>query len=67
MMYQLKSLFIRAKVDGFPINKVFVDGGVTLNLMPHSLLKKIGKFDVDLLPHNMVLRTMKERQAIFWE
>ena len=34
MMYHLKPLFIRAKVDGFPVNKVFVDGGAAVNLMP---------------------------------
>lgn len=28
---------------------------VAVNLMPHFMLKKIGKFDIDLKPHNMVL------------
>ena len=55
MMYHLKPLFIRAKVDGFPVNKVFVDGGAAVNLMPQSLLMKIGKFDIDLKRHNMFL------------
>lgn len=54
-MYQLKPLFIRAKVDRFPINNVFVDGGVVVNLMPQSLLNKIGKVDIELHTHNMVL------------
>ena len=34
MMYHLKHLFIRSKVDGFLGNKVFGDGGVAENLMP---------------------------------
>src|SRR4051812_39653862 len=55
MMYHLKPLFIRAKVDGVPINKVFVDGGAAVNLMPYSSLQKVGKSDKDLRPHNMVL------------
>ena len=55
MMYHLKPLFIRAKVDGFPMNKVFFDGGAAVNLMPQSFLKRIGKFNTDLKPHNMVL------------
>src|SRR3954465_7595791 len=55
MMYHLKPLFTRAKVDGVPINKVFVDGGAAVNLMPYSSLQKVGKTDKDLRPHNMVL------------
>ncbi len=51
MKSHLKSLFIRAKVDDVRINKVLVDGGVVVNLMPQSLLKKIGKCGKDLKPH----------------
>lgn len=43
MMYHLKPLFIRVKVDGIAVKKVFVDGGVAVNLMPHTLFKKNGK------------------------
>jgi len=32
-----------------------VDGGATVNLLPQSFLKKIGLFDSDLKPHNVVL------------
>ena len=55
MMYHLKPLFIRAKVDGVSVNKVFVDGGETINSMPYTLFKKMGKCDADLRQHNMVL------------
>lgn len=54
-MYHLKHLFIRAKVDGVPVNKVFVNGGATVNLMPYTLFNKMGKCDDDLRQHNMVL------------
>jgi len=37
------------------INKVLVDGGATVNLFPQSFLKRIGLFDSDLKPHNVVL------------
>lgn len=55
MMYHLKPLFIREKVDEITIKKVFVDGGATINLIPYTLFKKIGKCDDDLRQHNMVL------------
>lgn len=55
MMYHLKPLFIREKVDRITVNKVFVDGGATGNLIPYTLFKKMGKGDDDLRQHNMVL------------
>lgn len=55
MMYNLKPLFIREKVDNIRINGVFIEGGAAVNLMPYSLLKKMWKFDTDLWPYNMVL------------
>lgn len=48
MMYYLKPLFIREKVDRITVNKVFVYGGATVNLMPYTLFKKLGKCDDDL-------------------
>jgi len=34
---------------------VMVDGGDVVNLMPQYLLKKIGKCDTNLKPHNIVM------------
>lgn len=36
MMYNLKALLIREKEDNMGVNKVFIDGGATLNLMSYS-------------------------------
>lgn len=55
MKQHLKPLFIWAKVENVGVNKYLVDGGVAINLMSHSLLKKISKYGTDLKPHNMVL------------
>jgi len=55
MRHHLKPLFIHAKVNGVGVNKVLVDGGATVNLLPQSFLKKIGIADSDLKPHNVVL------------
>ena len=55
MKNHLKPLFIRAKIEQVGINKVMVDGGAAVNLMPQFLLKRIGMFDTDIKPHNMVL------------
>jgi hypothetical protein len=55
MKSHLKPLLIRAKVEGVTINKVLVDCGATVNIMPHHILKKIGKSDTDVRSNNVVL------------
>lgn len=55
MQSHLKPLYIRAKVGQVGVNKVLVDRGAVVNLMPQFMLKKIGMFDTDVKPHNMVL------------
>lgn len=55
MKNHLKPLLIRAKVEGFAVNKVLVDCGATVNIMPHHMLKKIGRYDTDIRSHNVVL------------
>jgi hypothetical protein len=51
----LKSLFVRGHIDGIPIAKMLVDGGVAVNLMPYSLYRKLGKQDDELVKTNMTL------------
>lgn len=48
MKGHLKPLLIQVNVDVIEVNNMLVDGGVAVNLMSQSLLKKIGKFDTDL-------------------
>ncbi|XP_050914661.1 uncharacterized protein LOC127129548 [Lathyrus oleraceus] len=55
MRTHLKPFFIRGKVENMGINKILVDGGAEMNLMLNFMLQKVGKFDTDLKPHNMVL------------
>jgi len=55
MRGHLEPLFIHAKVNDIGVNKVLVDGGDVVNLMPQSLLKKIGKYCTNLKPYNIVM------------
>ncbi|XP_050878709.1 uncharacterized protein LOC127082510 [Lathyrus oleraceus] len=50
-----KPFFITSKVEDIPINKILVDCSATVNLMLHHILRRIGKYDADTKPHNMVL------------
>jgi hypothetical protein len=51
----LKALFLKGFVNGKPITRMLVDGGTTVNLMPYSMLLKIGKSDEDLTQTDMML------------
>ncbi|XP_050877054.1 uncharacterized protein LOC127080805 [Lathyrus oleraceus] len=55
MRSHLKPLLITGKFEDVLVNKVLVDYGATVNLIPHHMLRKIGKYDTDAKPHNMIL------------
>ncbi|KEH38130.1 hypothetical protein MTR_2g461810 [Medicago truncatula] len=65
MKSHLKPLFIQSKVDEVIINKVLVDGGDVVNLMPQSLLKKVGKTDKNLKPHNLIMSSYEGKGGHF--
>lgn len=64
MQHHLKPLFIRAKVENVCIHKVLVDRGTFINIMPAFFLRKIGKYDTDLKPDNMVLSNYEGKTII---
>ena len=51
----LRPLYIKAHVNGKPINRVLIDGGVMLNIMPYSTFKRLGKSHKDLKETNMTI------------
>jgi len=44
----LKALFVKGRVDGQPVSKILIDGGVAINIMPYVMYRKLGKGDQDL-------------------
>ena len=55
----LKTLYMKGFVDGKPVNKMLVDGGASINLMPYTTFRKLGKGPGDLLETNMMLRDFR--------
>jgi hypothetical protein len=53
----LKALYMKGFVDGKPITKMLVDGGVVVNLMPYTTFHKLGKGFENLLETDMMLKT----------
>jgi hypothetical protein len=54
--HHLKALYMKGFVDGKLMNKMLVDGGAYVNLMPYTTFRKLGKGPEDLLETNMMLR-----------
>ena len=52
----LKALYMKGLVDGKPMNKMLVDGGASVNLMPYTTFCKLGKGPEDLMETDMMLK-----------
>jgi hypothetical protein len=61
----LKALFLRGFVNGKPVTKILMDGGAVVNLMPYTLLHKIGKSDENLIQTDMMLVDFQAQGAIY--
>jgi hypothetical protein len=49
MCQYLKPLYIKAHMDGKPVNRVLVDNGAVVNILPTSMLRKLLKIENDLI------------------
>jgi hypothetical protein len=52
----LKALYLKGYINGQPINKMLVDTGVAVNIMPYSVLHRLGRSTGDLIKTNVTLR-----------
>ena len=52
----LKALYMKGFVDGKLMNKMLVDGGASVNLMPYTTFRKLGKGPGDLIETDMMLK-----------
>ena len=65
----LKALYIKGLVDGKPMNKMLVDGGASVNLMPYTTFRKLDKGPGDLIETNMMLKDFGGNTSVntgFW-
>jgi hypothetical protein len=51
----LKALCLKGYINGHPVNKMLVDTGVAVNIMPYSVLRRLGCFTEDLIKTNVTL------------
>nr|KYP34103.1 hypothetical protein KK1_044978 [Cajanus cajan] len=55
MKAHLKPLLLTLMIEGHEVNKVLVDGGAAINILPRTMLKRFGKTIADLKPHNILI------------
>jgi hypothetical protein len=51
----LNPMYIQGHIDGRPISRMLIDGGVAINLMLYSVFKKLGREDDKLRKANLTL------------
>lgn len=52
----LKALYVKGFIDGKPMGKMLVDGGASVNIMPYSTFRKLGKTSDDLIKTDLQLK-----------
>jgi hypothetical protein len=51
----LKALFLKGYINGHPVNKMLVDTGATVNIMPYSVLRQLGRSTEVVIKTNVTL------------
>ena len=51
----LKGLYLKGFINGKPINRMLVDTGAAVNLIPYSVLRRLGRSSADLIKTNVTL------------
>jgi hypothetical protein len=51
----LKTLYLKGYINGHPVNKMLVDTDVAVNIMPYSVLRRLGRSAEDLIKTNVML------------
>ena len=55
IIQHLKPLYIKIHMNGRPVNKVLVNNGVAVNILPYKMLNKLAKTEKDWTPSNMTV------------
>ncbi|KAM2858936.1 hypothetical protein COP2_024418 [Malus domestica] len=54
-LQHLKLLYVTAHIEGYPISKIFVDCGVTVNIMPVFVMKALRRSNDQLVPSRIAM------------
>jgi predicted aspartyl protease len=51
----LKALYLKGYINGHPVNKMLVNTGAAVNIMPYSVLRRLGRSAEYLIKTNVAL------------
>jgi hypothetical protein len=51
----VKVLYLKGYINSHPVNKMLVDTGAIVNIMPYSVLRRLGRSAEDLIETNITL------------
>ncbi|KAM1369982.1 hypothetical protein ACFX2F_040495 [Malus domestica] len=54
-LHHLKPLYVTAHIEGYPVSKVFVDYGATVNIMPMNIMKALRRSNDELIPSGIIM------------
>ncbi|KAM1957566.1 hypothetical protein ACFX15_003055 [Malus domestica] len=49
-LHHLKPLYVTTHIEGYPVSKVFVDCGATVNIMPMNIMKALRRSNDEIIP-----------------
>lgn len=55
MTQHIKPLYIKAYMNGVLINRILIDNGAAVNILPSSTLKRLGKENEELIPTEVII------------
>jgi hypothetical protein len=67
----LKALYLKGYINGQPIKKMLVDTGAAFNIMPYSVLRRLGRSAGDLIKTNVTLsnfnaKLQRHKASLVW-
>jgi hypothetical protein len=51
----LKALYLKGYINGHSVNKIFFDTGAAVNIVPYSVLRRLGRSAEDLIKTNVTM------------
>ncbi|KAM2147392.1 hypothetical protein ACFX1Q_004148 [Malus domestica] len=54
-LHHLKPLYVTTHIEGYPVSKVFVDCGATINIMPINIMKVLRRSNNELIPSGIIM------------
>ncbi|KAM1094643.1 hypothetical protein ACFX2B_009489 [Malus domestica] len=54
-LQHLKPLYVTTYIEGYPVSKIFVDCGTTVNIMPVTIIKALHRSNDELIPSRVTI------------